>query len=58
MEAVVSGAMFAATAGRPYDVTRDGSLVLFQADNTAEENHIVVVDGWFEELRRLERTSR
>ena len=57
-EAVVSGAMFAATAGRRYDVTRDGRIVLIQADNTAEENHIVVVDGWFEELKQLERTSR
>ena len=57
-EAVVSGARFAATAGRPYDVTGDGRIVLIQADNTAEQKHLVVVDGWFEELRRLERTSR
>jgi hypothetical protein len=57
-EAVLSGARFAATASRPYDVTRDGSLVLIQADDTVEETHIVVVDGWFEELRRLERTRR
>ena len=57
-EAVVSGARFAAAAGRPFDVTRDGSLVLIQADNSPEDTHLVVVEGWFEELRRLERGSR
>ena len=31
-EAVVSGSMFDATAGRRYDVTRDGHLVVIHAD--------------------------
>jgi eukaryotic-like serine/threonine-protein kinase len=50
-------AMFMASGGRPYDITPDGRFLIIRsgqaeaAGGTAPQ--IVVVQNWFEELKRL-----
>jgi serine/threonine-protein kinase len=54
---VISGRYVAPLNGRPFDVTRDGRRFLMiktpdTTRETAERPRIVVVQGWFEELKR------
>ncbi|MBM3819499.1 MAG: serine/threonine-protein kinase [Acidimicrobiia bacterium] len=54
---VISGRYVAPLNGRPFDVTRDGRRFLMiktpdTTSDTAERPRVVVVQGWFEELKR------
>ena len=55
---VIKGDYFAGQTGRQYDVTADGKRFLVIKDaaqngGTQARNQIVVVQNWFEELKRL-----
>ena len=50
-----SGSYFAGVSGRTYDATRDGQRFLMiknKATGPAATNRIIVVENWFEELKR------
>ena len=46
---------------RSFDVARDGRFLMIQNEETAADNdrstHIVIVQNWFEELKRLVPTN-
>ncbi len=53
---------FGAAAGRSYDVSPDGQRFLMikaggASDETSAPRSIIVVQNWFEELKRLVRTN-
>ena len=44
--------------GWPYDVTSDGRILMIRdSAGSTEQDHLVVVDGWFDELKRLEAAA-
>lgn len=49
---------FSAFGPLPYDVTPDGDVILIRTETNEGDDDIVVVEGWFEELKRLEQASR
>ena len=45
--------------GRSYDVSRDGQrFLLLKEGNSAAPASIIIVQNWFEELKRLVPTTR
>ena len=58
-EVVLEGNYFALQGGRSYDVSPDGErfLMITQVDDRDSELQIVVVQNWFEELKRLVPTE-
>jgi hypothetical protein len=55
---VTEGVSYGATGPLPYDVTPDGGVVLIRTETNEGGDDIVVVEGWLEELKRLERASQ
>jgi hypothetical protein len=53
-----SGSYFAGVSGRTYDVTPDGQrFLMIKSKATGATNRIIVVENWFEELKRRVPTS-
>jgi hypothetical protein len=56
-----AGPYYAALSGRTYDVSADGQrFLMIKAAGSAVNNmpRIIIVENWFEELKRLVTTTR
>ena len=54
-EVIFEGPYFGAAGGRTYDVSPDGErfLMIKPVEGTSVTPEIIVVENWFEELKRL-----
>jgi hypothetical protein len=56
-QALFNTGRYAVSNGRDYDISPKGDQFIFSAPVTMERGQIVVVENWFEELRRLVPTN-
>ena len=53
---LLPGPFFSSLASRTYDVTKDGQrFIVIQTSGGPASSRVVLVENWFEELRRLSK---